>query len=265
MNFSKKNHNLVGQNEKGLRNPQKHDANLQKNTTLYFQVGLILALLLTYGLFEMDFQKQKIEIPEVAVVDNDTDIYVKDFKVYEKPTSSEPKNENTKSKLLTKDPIIVKNMGSNLPETPSILTPDTNTSGKSLDPRDVKVFTPEEDISLGLEFVEQVPVYPGCEKHKTNTGRKKCMSDKIGKLVSKKFNTDIASELGLEGRQRINVMFKIDKNGNVSNIQASAKHQNLVKEAERVVQKIPKMKPGIQDGKEVSVLYALPILFQVHY
>jgi len=53
MNFSKKNHELVGQNEQNVTKSQKHDLNLQKTSTLYFQVGLILTLLATYGLFEM--------------------------------------------------------------------------------------------------------------------------------------------------------------------------------------------------------------------
>ena len=37
--------------------PRKHDANLQKNSTLNFQIGLILCLLGTYGVFEMKFKK----------------------------------------------------------------------------------------------------------------------------------------------------------------------------------------------------------------
>ena len=89
------------------------------------------------------------------------------------------------------------------------------------------------------------------------------MSDKINKLITRKFNTDIASDAGLEGIQKINVVFKIDKHGNVSQVQARAKHPMLVKEAERVVKKIPQMEPGKQKNKEVEVLYSLPIVFKV--
>ena len=39
------------------------------------------------------------------------------------------------------------------------------------------------------------------------------MSQKITKFVQRKFNTDLAGDLGLSGRQRISVIFKIDKNG----------------------------------------------------
>ena len=81
--------------------------------------------------------------------------------------------------------------------------------------------------------------------------------------VQRNFNTDLASELGLEGRQRINVQFKIDETGRVTNVRARAPHPRLAKEAVNLVSKMPKMIPGKQRGKPVGVIYALPILFQV--
>jgi protein TonB len=53
---------------------QKHDVNLQTNSTLYFQIGLILCLLGTYALFEMQFVDQKIlidtyETNDLATID----------------------------------------------------------------------------------------------------------------------------------------------------------------------------------------------------
>ena len=77
------------------------------------------------------------------------------------------------------------------------------------------------------------------------------MSEKITKFVQRKFNTDLAGDLGLSGRQRISVIFKIDKNGDVVGVRARAPHPRLVKEATRVVNLLPKMKPGKQRGKAV--------------
>ena len=37
------------------------------------------------------------------------------------------------------------------------------------------------------------------------------MSDKIAKFVQRKFNTDLAGDLGLTGRQRISVFLKLIK------------------------------------------------------
>ncbi len=93
--------------------------------------------------------------------------------------------------------------------------------------------------------------------------RKNVCLKKFKKFVQKKFNTDLAGDLGLEGRQRISVQFKIDKNGNVVNVRARAPHPKLEQEAVKVVKALPKMIPGKQRGKAVGVLYSLPILFQV--
>ena len=89
------------------------------------------------------------------------------------------------------------------------------------------------------------------------------MSEKISKHIRKKFDTDIASELGLEGIQKINVMFKIDQNGNVVDIQARSLHRALEKEAKEVIGKLPQMTPGKQHNKNVSVIYGVPIKFNV--
>ena len=121
----------------------------------------------------------------------------------------------------------------------------------------------EEIADVPFAVIENVPVYPGCENAGNNAAKKKCMSDKVMKFVQKKFNTDLANDLGLEGRQRISVQFKIDRNGNVVNVRARAPHPRLEQEAIKVVKALPKMTPGRQRGKAVGVLYALPILFQV--
>ena len=120
----------------------------------------------------------------------------------------------------------------------------------------------EEDIEVPFSVIENVPIYPGCDKG-NNAERRKCMSKKITKLVQKEFSVNIARNLGLSGRQRISVIFKINKKGNVVGVRARAPHPNLKKEAIRVVNMLPKMKPGIQKGKAVVVPYSLPIIFQV--
>lgn len=89
------------------------------------------------------------------------------------------------------------------------------------------------------------------------------MEEKVMQYVQTNFKTELAGDLGLEGRQRINVQFKIDRTGNVVNVRARAPHPELEKEAVKLIQRLPKMTPGKQRGKPVGVIYALPILFQV--
>ena len=119
-----------------------------------------------------------------------------------------------------------------------------------------------EDVEVPFAVIENVPVFPGCDKG-NNEWKRKCMSEKIAKFVQKKFNTELAGDLGLSGRQRISVIFKIDIRGNVVGVRARAPHPRLEKEAVRVINLLPKMKPGRQRGVTVTVPYSLPIIFQV--
>ncbi|WP_084203439.1 M56 family metallopeptidase [Psychroserpens damuponensis] len=114
-----------------------------------------------------------------------------------------------------------------------------------------------------FSIIEETPTFASCDDLETNEERKKCMSDNISKHVAKNFNTKLADSLGLVGRQRINVIFKISKEGHVVGIKARASHPALEDEAERVVKNLPQMIPGKQKGKVVTVPYNLPIVFQV--
>ena len=111
--------------------------------------------------------------------------------------------------------------------------------------------------------IDEVPIYPGCETLTTNAERRKCMSEKITKHVIENFNTDLAGNLGLIGKQRINVIFKINKEGNIEGVRARAPHPDLEVEAIRVISLLPKMIPGKHNGENKVVPYSLPIIFQV--
>lgn len=111
--------------------------------------------------------------------------------------------------------------------------------------------------------IEKVPLYPGCEYVYGNEARKKCMSSELSKFVGSNFNTNIAKQNSITGRQRIYVIFKIGKEGEVYSVQARGPHPALEREAIRVIKSLPKLQPGFQRGKPVIVPYSLPILFQV--
>ena len=123
----------------------------------------------------------------------------------------------------------------------------------------------EEEVIADVPFsvIENVPIFPGCEKERNNTEKKKCMSDQVSKLVNRKFNTELGNELGLSGIQKIYVQFKIDKTGAITNVRAKTAHPKLANEAKRVINLLPTMTPGKQRGKPVGVLYSLPIVFKI--
>ena len=120
----------------------------------------------------------------------------------------------------------------------------------------------EEDVEVPFAVVENVPVFPGCESG-NNSKQRVCFSERIAKFVQRKFNTELGADLGLSGRKRINVIFKIDKSGNITAVRARGPHPRLEEEAQRVINLLPKMQPGKQRGKAVIVPYSLPIIFQV--
>lgn len=121
----------------------------------------------------------------------------------------------------------------------------------------------EENIEVPFAVVEETPTFSTCENMSSNNDRKMCTSDQISSFVNKNFNTKLAKELGLKGKQRMTVIFKIQKDGTISDIKARAKHPDLEKEIIRVIKTLPKMEPGKQKGQTVVVPYSLPIIFEV--
>lgn len=119
--------------------------------------------------------------------------------------------------------------------------------------------TPAEYVAFAN--IDEVPVFPGCEN---SENQRQCLQDKITQYVNKNFNTKLADSLKLKpGLQRIFVLFKINKEGNVIDIKSRAAHKALEQEAIRVIKSLPQMIPGKQNGEVVGVKYSLPIAFKV--
>ena len=264
MNRSEKVFRNADQSSAEAKKPQKHDANLQKNSSLYFQIGLILCLLATYSLFEMQFQDQKVVIDtfesnELATIDVAPPFTIETI------TPDIPKPDLERSQKLIETYELVPDDQKVL-ET-KLLTPDESAPEPKADVLTSLPDEPdlkEDDVFVDFIAVEIVPVYPGCDRYDTNEERKQCMSDQISKLVNRDFDTGIASEYGLSGIQKIYTQFTIDKYGNVVDVKARAPHPALEKEAQRIIDKIPHMKPGYQRDRPVGVIYSLPIKFKVH-
>lgn len=123
---------------------------------------------------------------------------------------------------------------------------------------DIQATLHENDVEVPFYVIEEPPIYPGCEGLSKNKA-KKCFKDAVDKFIRKNFNTNIANDLRLKGLQRITGFFKINRDGDVVDIRARSKNPYLEIEAERVIGLLPKMTPGKQRGKAVSVRYTLPI------
>ena len=238
--------------------PKKQDANLKYSPTFYFLIGLAITLFSTYSLFEMNFEhknKTSNTTPPLLIedpyIENDIRYVVEKQKVVVKK-----QKKTVSQKLIISDaPVIVETP-------PEFIEKPLDYNDAPAPVSSISVQEPDEESDIPFMVVEHVPEYPGCKKG-TNAHKRKCMSKKIAKFVQRKFNTDLASDLGLTGKQRINVIFKIDKKGNIIGVRSRAPHPRLEQEAARVINMLPKMKPGLQRGKAVVVPYSLPIVFQV--
>ena len=70
-----------------------------------------------------------------------------------------------------------------------------------------------------------------------------------------------ARKKNIEGR--VLVLFIINRDGEITKIETKGGDPILQTEALRIVRLLPKMEPGKQKGKPVSVKYALPIIFKL--
>ena len=135
-------------------------------------------------------------------------------------------------------------------EVSSVAVPEANNNEKQI-------------IDYPFAVVEQVPVFPGCEDLTTHEEQKECFSKGINNFINTNFNTSLGKELGLEGLTRVYVRFKVSADGEVTDVEARAPHQDLAEEAKRVLYSLPKMEPAMHDGDKVAVLYVVPINFMV--
>jgi len=233
------------------KNPK---ANVGRNSSLYFAIGLALMLFLTnFAINYKSYDKSNIDIGQLNL-DEELEEEIPITEQIQTPPPPPPPPAAPEVIEVVEDEEEV--------EETVIESTETNQEEEIVEVEDVEVEEVEEDIEVPFAVIENVPIYPGCESG-NNEAKKKCMSEKIADFVNKKFNTDLAGDLGLSGRQRINVIFKIDKNGDIVGVRARAPHPKLEAEAARVINLLPKMKPGKQRGKAVTVPYSLPILFQV--
>ncbi|MFI1744435.1 energy transducer TonB [Thalassobellus sediminis] len=233
------------------KNPK---ANVGRNSSLYFAIGLALMLFLTnFAINYKTYDKSDIDIGQLNLDDLDDEEIPITEQLQTPPPPPPPPAAPEVIEIVEDEEEV---------EETVIESTEVDQETEIVEVEEVEVGEVEEDVDVPFSVIENVPVFPGCEKG-SNTKKRDCMSKKITQFVQRKFNTDLASDLGLSGRQRINVIFKIDKTGAITGIRARAPHPALEKEAARVINMLPKMKPGKQRGKPVNVPYSLPIIFQV--
>ena len=119
----------------------------------------------------------------------------------------------------------------------------------------------EDDIDVPFAVIEDVPVFPGCEKVKKEQLRA-CFQEQINKHIKRHFRyPEVAQEMGIQERVYVNFIIAID--GQITNIRMRGPDNNLEAEAKRIISLLPQMIPGKQRGRPVRVPFSIPITFRL--
>lgn len=241
--------------------PKKNpNIDAKRNSLLYFQIGLAAITILTYIAIEMKSIDPVIVTEKVEIVDNfiDEEIIPLTMQVQKSPPPPPPAPEVIQ---IVEDKVVIE-------KEKKIEVTETN------EKQEVKVVKAAavgevgdkfEDLDVDVPFavLEDVPMFPGCEKVSRDKQRE-CFTEQMTKHINKYFNyPDRAREDQIQGR--VTVMFVIDKTGTVTNLRVKGPKggELLNEEAERIINKLPKFTPGKQRGKAVGVSYAQPIMFKL--
>ncbi len=235
------------------KNPK---ANVGRNSSLYFAVGLNVMLVLTYlGLEHKTYESEAIKIDLLMLDDQfDEDIPITTINI--PPPPPPPKMIVTEAITIVDD---VEDIEETVIESTEIGQDDI-IEERIVSVDDVGVEEVEEDIEVPFAVIEKVPRFPGCTG--SNTELKACFQQKMQEHLQKNFRyPNAAAELYIQGR--VFVFFLIDKNGIATKIKSRGPDQLLETEAERIISLLPKMEPGMQRGRPVGVPYSIPINFKL--
>lgn len=229
------------------KNPK---ADLTKNSSLYFVIGLFAVMLFTYVAFEWKTYDE--------VNDYDISMNVDDLLDEEVPMTEQIKTPPPPPPPAAPEIIEVVEDEEEVEET-VIESTETSQEEEIVEIEDVEVEEVEEDVDVPFAVIEDVPVFPGCENE---SDKRACFNKMIQKHIGKNFRyPEIAQEMGVQGR--VSVMFVIQKDGSIGNVRMRGPDKNLEAEAARIINKLPKMTPGKQRGRAVRVPFSIPINFKL--
>jgi len=225
-------------------------ADLTKNSSLYFAIGLASVLLFSWVAIEWKTYEKSAFDYEALNVDDEDDEEVPITEQIKTPPPPPPPPPAPEVIEIVEDEEDVE----------ETVIESTETDQEEI-VEIVDVVDDFEDVDVPFAVIEDVPLFPGCEKV-AKSDRRKCFQEQINKHIRKNFRyPEIAQEMGVQGRVYVN--FIISKDGSITNIRMRGPDKNLEKEAKRIISKLPKMTPGKQRGRPVRVPFSIPISFRL--
>lgn len=238
---------------KTKKNPK---ADLNRNSGLYFMIGLTIVLFLTWRALEYksyDTNINEVVIAHTSELDLDEEVPITEvMNVPPPPPPATPTIIEVVEDVVEIEETIIQSTETNQ---------EAEVAAPILDVDDIEVAEVEEEITVPFSVIEDIPVFPGCEKG-TKKEKKICFQQKMQEHIKKNFKyPPIALEMGVQGK--VYVQFVINTNGHVTHIKTRGPDRLLEEEAERIIASLPQMIPGKQRGRAVKVPYSIPVTFRM--
>lgn len=231
------------------KNPK---ADLTRSSGLYFVIGLVLVMILTYIAFEWKTYDD--------VVDYNYTMNVEDTLDEEVPMTEQIKTPPPPPPPAAPEVIEIVEDEVEIEET-VIESSESSQEKEVIEVADIEVEEVIEDVDIPFAVIEDVPVFPGCE-NQPKAKLRDCFNDMMQKHIVKHFRyPEVAQEMGIQGR--VNVMFVIQKDGSIGDVRMRGPDKSLETEAARIIGQLPKMTPGKQRGRAVRVPFSIPITFRL--
>lgn len=219
-------------------------ANLEKNSSNYFLLGLVIALGFVFIAFE--YSRNEVVIQEIdegaGLVEEE--VMMEITRQYIPPPPPPPQTVQADLIQVVEDNTLEEEVEfDSMEDDPEeAVIQNYNYDGEFSDDYD-----PDGEVFV---IVEEMPMFPGGEA-------------RLMEFINKNLKfPQIALENGISGR--VICTFVIDGRGKVSNAEVlRSVDPHLDKEALRVINMMPDWKPGKQRGKPVRVRYTLPIVFRL--
>ena len=222
---------------------------LQKNSSLYFVIGLSLILFFSWQAIEWKTYKKTFDYEMLDVNEDDDEEIPITQQIKTPPPPAPPAAQVIE---IVEDEEEVEE---------SIIESTETDNDEIIEVDDVSIEEDDLDVDVPFAVIEDVPIFPGCE-NVSKDKRRDCFQEKINKHIKRNFRyPEVAMELGIQGR--VFVTFIIDKDGSITNILMRGPDKNLEKEARRIISVLPKMTPGKQRGRAVRVPFSIPINFRL--
>ena len=215
--------------------PKKNpEISLEKKKGLFFQIGLVVTLVIVLGAFEWkSYEKVDYNLGQLNLDDLEEEIIPITRQEITPPPPPPPPPEVI---------VIVEDIVEIVDEA-KIETTESDEM--------VAIEIEEESDEEFFMVVENMPEFPGGD-----AGLMKYIQNNV------KY-PPIAKEYNITGK--VYVSFIVDKSGSVSDGKiARGVDKSLDAEALRVVKSLPKYKPGKQRGKAVRVMFTIPINFTLN-